>query len=215
LKRTLDVVLSALGLLALSPLMAAIAVLVKMEDGGPVFYCGTRIGRGGVPFRMLKLRTMVVNADRTGVLSTADNDPRLTRTGRLLRKSKLDELPQLINVLRGEMSLVGPRPEVPEYVNMFTEREREIFTVRPGITDWASLWDCDEGAVLANHSDPDRAYREFIRPTKLRLQLLYVADHSVLVDLQILGLTFLRLLGWKGLPARVQGVVERAPVAVI
>lgn len=210
-KRTLDIVLSAVGLVLLAPAMAAIAVAVKIQDGGPVLYRGLRAGRAGVPFGMLKFRTMVVGADRMGGPSAANDDPRLTGTGRFLRKAKLDELPQLINVLRGDMSLVGPRPEVPQYVELFTEREGEILTIRPGITDWASLWGCDEGTVLAHHSDPERAYRELIRPTKLRLQLLYVSERSLLVDFQILALTTLRLLGWKALPARVQGLVERAP----
>ncbi len=211
-KRALDITLSALGLLLLSPLMAAIALLVKLGDGGPAFYCAARIGRGGVPFGMLKFRTMVVNADRIGGPSTADHDPRLTRIGPLLRKTKLDELPQLINVLLGDMSLVGPRPEVAEYVELFSPEELSILNVRPGITDWGSLWNCDEGSVLADHNDPDRAYRELIRPTKLRLQLLYVSDHSLFVDLQILALTFLRFAGRKELPARVQGVVDGVPL---
>jgi lipopolysaccharide/colanic/teichoic acid biosynthesis glycosyltransferase len=137
---------------------------------------------------------MVVNADRIGGASTADDDTRITRIGRFLRKYKLDELPQLINVLLGQMSLVGPRPEVPEYVALFTEEEKAILSVRPGITDWASIWNHDEGALLAGAADPERAYLDKIRPEKIRLQLKYVREHSFWVDIGILFLTLSTLL---------------------
>ncbi len=190
-KRMMDIGLSCIGLALFSPLMLCCAFFIKREDGGPVFYKGLRIGRGGIPFRMYKFRTMVVNADKIGGPSTADDDPRITRVGKFLRKYKLDELPQLINVLKGDMSIVGPRPEVPYYVNMFTEEERKILSVRPGITDWASLWNPDEGSVLAGSKDPERTYMEEIRPTKIRLQLKYVEERSLLVDVKIIILTFL------------------------
>ena len=132
---------------------------------------------------------MVADAEKIGGPSTADDDPRITKPGRLLRKYKLDELPQLINVLRGEMSLVGPRPEVQHYVDMFTEEEKAILNVRPGITDWASLWNPDEGAILAGSPDPEKAYMEKIRPQKLKLQLKYVRKHSFWIDLKIILLT--------------------------
>jgi lipopolysaccharide/colanic/teichoic acid biosynthesis glycosyltransferase len=132
---------------------------------------------------------MVVNADRIGGPSTADDDARVTRIGRFLRKYKLDELPQLINVVLGQMSLVGPRPEVPEYVALFTDEEKAILTVRPGITDWASIWNHDEGALLAGAADPERVYLDKIRPEKLRQQLRYVSEHSFWIDLKILFLT--------------------------
>jgi len=159
-KRLFDIIFAIIGLVVLSPVFAIVAVLIKEEDGGPVFYRGIRIGRYGTPFRMFKFRTMVLNADKIGGPSTADDDPRITRIGKFLRKLKLDEIPQLINVLRGEMSFVGPRPEVPFYVNMFNEEEKKILTVKPGITDWASLWDCDEGAILAGSPDPEKTYME-------------------------------------------------------
>jgi lipopolysaccharide/colanic/teichoic acid biosynthesis glycosyltransferase len=193
-KRTFDAVCSLLGLAVLLLPLLLVAALTKIHDGGPVFYRGARIGRGGKPFRIFKFRTMVVNADTIGGPSTANGDTRVTGIGRFLRKYKLDELPQLINVLLGQMSLVGPRPEVPEYVALFTEEEKAILTVRPGITDWASIWNPDEGALLAGAADPERVYLEKIRPKKIRLQLKYVREHSLWVDLKILLLTLTTLL---------------------
>lgn len=194
IKRLFDIVFSIIGLLILSPLFLIIAILIKKEDGGPVFYRGVRVGRYGKPFKIFKFRTMVVDAEKIGGPSTADDDPRLTKIGKKLRKYKLDELPQLINVLKGEMSFVGPRPEVPYYVNMFTEEERAILTVRPGITDWASLWNPDEGAILAGSPDPEQTYMEKIRPTKLKLQLKYVKEANFLTDLKIIFFTVLTVL---------------------
>lgn len=149
---------------------------------------------------------MVVDAERLGGPSTADDDPRITRIGKLLRKYKLDELPQLINVLKGEMSLVGPRPEVPHYVNMYTDEERAILTVRPGLTDWASIWNPDEGAVLAGSPDPENTYMERIRPEKLRLQLKYVRERSFWNDIVILFLTLRALVAPRLAKARNQRV---------
>lgn len=194
LKRAFDLVASVSVLLLLLPLLFLIGVLVKLEDGGPIFYRGVRVGQYGRSFRIFKFRTMVVDAEKLGGPSTADDDPRITRIGKLLRKYKLDELPQLINVLKGEMSLVGPRPEVPQYVALFTLEERAILSVRPGITDWASLWNCDEAAVLAGSPDPERTYLEKIRPEKVRLQLEYVRNRSLWVDLTILAQTVLAIL---------------------
>jgi lipopolysaccharide/colanic/teichoic acid biosynthesis glycosyltransferase len=143
---------------------------------------------------MFKFRTMVVNADKIGGFSTANDDPRIMKVGKFLRKYKLDEIPQLINVLTGEMSIVGPRPEVPFYVNMFTEEEKKILTVIPGITDWASLWDSDEGAILAGSPDPEKTYMEKIRPQKLRLQLKYVRERSFWVDMSIIFQTAFKII---------------------
>jgi lipopolysaccharide/colanic/teichoic acid biosynthesis glycosyltransferase len=194
LKRLFDIVFSLLGLIVCAPVLLVLALRIKREDNGPVFYGGVRVGKGGNTFRMLKFRTMVLNADKIGGPSTADDDPRITRTGRFMRKTKLDELPQLINVFCGQMSFVGPRPEVPFYVNMFTSEERRILSVTPGITDWASLWDCDEGAILAGSPDPEKAYMEKIRPEKIRLQLAYVDKHSFSIDMKILFSTVLKVL---------------------
>ncbi len=189
LKRLFDTVFSFIGLVVFLPLMATIVILIRKEDGGPIFYRGIRIGRYGKLFKIFKFRTMVVNAEKLGGPSTADDDPRITKIGKFLRKYKLDELPQLINVLKGEMSFVGPRPEVQHYVDMFTEEEKAILNVCPGITDWASLWNPDEGAILKGSKDPEKAYMEKIRPEKLKLQLKYVREGSFRVDLKIILLT--------------------------
>ena len=189
LKRLFDIVFSTIGLMMFSPLLLVIAFLIKKEDGGPIFYRGVRVGRYGKSFNIFKFRTMVVNAEKIGGPSTADDDPRITRIGKFIRKYKLDEMPQLINVLKGEMSFVGPRPEVEHYVNMFTEGEKAILTVRPGITDWASLWNSDEGAILAGSPDPEKTYIEKIRPMKLKLQLKYVKERTFLTDFKIIFLT--------------------------
>ena len=147
------------------------------------------------------------NAEQIGGLSTAGDDLRITKIGKILRKYKLDELPQLIDVLKGKMSFVGPRPEVPFYVNMFTKEEREILNLRPGITDWASLWNSDEGAILAGSSDPEKTYREKIRPKKIKLQLKYVRNHSFWVDLKIILLTMKKLYPHL-LPPPLRGRIE-------
>jgi lipopolysaccharide/colanic/teichoic acid biosynthesis glycosyltransferase len=186
MKRIFDLISSGTGLILISPFLLAISILIKKADGGPVFYRGLRIGLHGQPFRIFKFRTMLVNAERMGGPSTADDDPRITRIGNKLRKHKLDELPQLMNVFLGDMSLVGPRPEVPHYVNMYTDEEKAILTVRPGITDWASLWNPDEGAILAESPDPEKTYMEKIRPEKIRLQLKYVRERCFWKDLIIL-----------------------------
>ncbi|MET0418432.1 MAG: sugar transferase [Actinoplanes sp.] len=194
-KRALDVAVAAAVLVVGAPLAAYAGWRIKREDGGPLLYRGERIGRGGRPFAMLKFRSMVVNAAALGGPSTADDDTRLTQTGRMLRRYKLDELPQFVNVLVGEMSLVGPRPQVASDVRRYDERERQLLTVRPGITDWASIVFRDEGAILAGHDDPDRAYDELIRPYKIELGLAYVRDRCLRTDLEILVLTALAVLG--------------------
>lgn len=201
MKRALDIIGATIALTLTSPVWIVVAALIKLHDKGPVLYRGSRVGRDGVPFRMFKFRTMVVDADRLGGASASDGDSRITSVGRRLRKMKLDEMPQLINVLRGEMSLVGPRPEVQQYVDMYTEEERGILSVRPGITDWASLWNSDEGALLAGSPDPERTYLDEIRPHKLRLQLAYVQQQSIQTDLRIIGHTIAAVLFRKTSPA--------------
>jgi lipopolysaccharide/colanic/teichoic acid biosynthesis glycosyltransferase len=186
MKRALDVLLAAAGLMVISPLLALLAIWVKVDSAGPVFYRGLRAGRFGKPFRMLKLRTMVANAEELGGAETPTDDPRITRAGAFLRQYKLDELPQLVNVLLGDMSVVGPRPEVLEEVSQYTAGEKEVLNVRPGITDWASLKFHHEGEILRGSSDLHRTYHEKIRPEKIRLQLHYVRNNSVLSDFKII-----------------------------
>lgn len=193
-KRAFDIVASTIGLIVLAPLLAVIAVLIRLDSPGPALYRSIRIGQYGRSFAMLKFRTMIPDAERIGGPSTANDDPRITRVGRLLRKMKLDEAPQLINVLRGEMSIVGPRPEVPQYAALLTEKEQAILSVRPGMTDWASIWNADEGAVLAGSPDVEQTYLRQIRPEKIRLQLEYVRRRSMRVDLQIIVDTAAALL---------------------
>jgi lipopolysaccharide/colanic/teichoic acid biosynthesis glycosyltransferase len=210
LKRAMDIFGSAIALLFLLPSLFAIAGLIWVCDGRPVFYRGIRIGRFGKPFRIFKFRTMIVNAERMGGSATADTDVRITRIGRALRKHKLDELPELINVLLGEMSLVGPRPELPEYVALLSGAEQLILTVRPGITDWATLWNADEGALLALTSDPEGAYLDFIRPEKVKLQLHYVRSQSVWTDLLILWRTVYAII-FKPTPPSFALLYSRGP----
>ena len=198
MKRLFDVLVASALLIILGPLLLVLGLVIKAGDGGTVLYCGPRVGLGGRPFRMFKFRTMIQHADILGGPSTADGDPRVTPIGRWLRKYKLDELPQLLNVCCGDMSLVGPRPEVQQYVDLYTEEERVILTVRPGLTDWASLWNIDEGAVLKGSSDPEKVYLETIRPVKVRLQLAYVRRRNFMTDLQILFRTVIALVRGKG-----------------
>ena len=204
MKRVFDIICSGLGLVILSPVFFVIAWRIHREDGGPVFYRGERVGLQDLIFRIFKFRTMVVNAEKLGGPSTPDDDPRINRIGRKLRKHKLDELPQLFNVFLGDMSLVGPRPEVRRYTEMFTPEERAILSVRPGITDWASIWNPDEGSILAGAADPETAYLELIRPTKVKLQLKYVREQSVATDLRILWETMMVLVNPRAKMAAVQ-----------
>ncbi len=193
-KRLFDIVASAAGLILFSPLLLAIAAWIKHDSPGPVFYRGRRAGRDGVPFGIFKIRSMVVDADRIGGPSTSGDDPRVTRSGRFVRRGKLDELSQLINVLRGEMSLVGPRPEVVDKAARFDAEARKTLAVRPGITDWASIWNSDEGGVLAGAPDPDAMYEKVIFPTKLKLQLYYLDTRGFWGDLKIILYTAMRIV---------------------
>jgi lipopolysaccharide/colanic/teichoic acid biosynthesis glycosyltransferase len=199
-KRFLDVFVSVIGLVLLAPTLLLIALMVKLGSPGPALYRGIRVGLGGKLFAMLKFRTMVVNAESLGGSATAADDQRLTTIGKFLRRYKFDELPQLLNVLAGDMSLVGPRPEVQKYVNLYSPEEKAILTVRPGITDWASIWNSNEAAVLEGSHDPEQSYEELIRPIKLTLQLLYVRNHSLLVDLKIIFHTGLKLINEDWVP---------------
>jgi lipopolysaccharide/colanic/teichoic acid biosynthesis glycosyltransferase len=164
-----------------------------LHDGGSVFYMAPRVGLHGRIFRMYKFRTMIVNADKMGPSSTANDDARLTNIGKFLRKYKLDELPQLINVFKGEMSFVGPRPQVEWVVKLYTDEEKKVLSVRPGITDYASILFHNEGEILAGSPDPDKTYFEKIHPEKMRLALKYVESKSLLVDFKIILQTLLSI----------------------
>lgn len=189
-RRLLDVTCSVVGLLFLFPIFIIIGILVKLDSKGPVFYRAERVGRYGERFEMLKFRSMDVDADKVGALITPDGDPRVTRVGVFLRKFKFDELPQLINVVKGEMSLVGPRPEAALYFDYYTPYEKqEILSVRPGMTDYGSLRFHNEGRLLAGSADPIKTYLEQIRDKKVRAQLDYIRDQSLLLDIKIILLT--------------------------
>lgn len=195
LKRLFDVVFSFIGIIVLLPLFVCVAILLKIDSKGPVFYGGKRVGKSGVLFKMYKFRTMRSDADKmSGGPSCADDDPRITKFGLLLRKYKINELPQLLNVLKGDMSFVGPRPEVKSEVDTYSEEEKRIISVKPGITDYASLEFNDEGEILKGAADPHQAYIEKIRPGKLKLALKYVDERSFWVDMRILVNTFLVIL---------------------
>ena len=192
-KRAFDVVASALGLLLLAPLLVVLVLLVR-ADGGPAFFRQERIGRHGRSFRIWKFRTMVPDADRLGPHLTVGADRRITRLGGWLRRTKLDELPQLINVLAGEMSLVGPRPEVPRYVALYDVGQRRVLDLVPGITDPASIRYHDESRVLASSSDPERLYVERLMPEKIRLNLAYAEGRGVVRDAGIIFATLRRIV---------------------
>ncbi len=193
MKRLFDIIFSFFGLVIFSLLFLIIAVLIKKNSKGPVFYRGERVGKHGKLFRIYKFRTMVPEAEKLGGPSTAGDDPRLIKIGNFLKKYQLDELPQLINVFKGEMSLVGPRPEVKMYVDIFTEQEKIILSVMPGMTDFASLWNFHEGEILKGSPDPEKAYLEKIRPKKIQLQLKYIKEQSFWVDLKIIFQTIIKI----------------------
>jgi lipopolysaccharide/colanic/teichoic acid biosynthesis glycosyltransferase len=204
LKRLFDILISLTGLIVFSPLLLFIAIWIKRDSPGPVFYRGRRAGRHNKPFGIFKFRSMITNADKIGGPSTSGDDPRVTRSGRFIRRFKLDEVSQLINVLRGDMSLVGPRPEVVDKAAELTGEFAEITELRPGITDWASIWNADEGGVLAGAPDPDEAYEKVIRPTKLKLQLYYCHTRNLWVDLKLIVYTGLKIARKNWVPAELK-----------
>lgn len=177
--RTLDFIFALLGLVVLSPLFVVLYVMIRIESSGGGFYSQQRVGRDGVPFRLYKFRSMRTGSDSKGLITVGERDSRITRTGLFIRKYKLDELPQLWNVLVGDMSLVGPRPEVEKYTRLYTPEQRRVLSVRPGITDWASIEYVDENRILGTAADPDRAYVEQIMPDKIALNMRYINHHTV------------------------------------
>ena len=190
MKRLFDITASGLGLLVLSPLFLVLAVWIKLDSPGPVFYRQVRVGRGNKDFRLFKFRSMRVGSDKKGLITVGGHDPRVTRSGYYIRKYKLDELPQLINVFIGDMSLVGPRPEVRKYVDLYTTEQLHVLDVRPGITDMASIRYRNENELLEQAADPEQYYRDIVMQDKLRINLEYVADHSFIKDLKIIFMTF-------------------------
>lgn len=186
LKRAMDIVISGGALAVLWPVLLLIAVAIKIDDPGPVFYRQVRVGKDGREFRIFKFRTMVVDADKKGLQITVGRDNRITRMGRLLRKTKLDELAQLLNVFVGEMSFVGPRPEVPKYVNMYTPYQRQVLLVRPGITDYASIAYRNENDMLEGAEDPEKMYIDVIMPDKIELNMKYLHEISPLADIRLI-----------------------------
>ena len=210
IKRTFDVVVSALGLIVLSPVFAVVAAIIKLDSPGPVFFRQTRVGRGGRPFRIYKFRSMVANGERAGTALTVRADPRITRVGQFLRRSKLDELAQLVNVLVGDMSIVGPRPEVPEFMQFYTPDQRAIVSaMRPGITDYAAILFRDESSLLDGERDPVDVYRRVIMPAKFACYERYSREIGVLNDLRIIAATTLvlvvgRVPHWLGIEHRLK-----------
>jgi lipopolysaccharide/colanic/teichoic acid biosynthesis glycosyltransferase len=194
MKRLFDILVSGFGLLFASPVLLTFMLLIWLQDRHSPFYVASRMGKGMKPFRMVKLRSMVVNADSSGVDSTSAEDKRITWVGALIRGYKLDELSQLWNVFTGDMSMVGPRPNVERETCLYTDEERHLLDVRPGITDFASIVFSDEGDILAGSDDPDLKYNQVIRPWKSRLGLLYVRNRTLWIDLRIILLTALAIV---------------------
>jgi len=191
--RFFDILFSSLGLIILSPLFLILAVWIKLDSKGPIFYKQLRVGKNDRDFYLLKFRTMVVDADKNGLITVGERDPRVTRAGYFFRKYKLDELPQLVNVLQGNMSLVGPRPEVRKYVEMYTPEQRKVLSVKPGLTDYASILYIDENKVLAKSDDPERTYIDIIIPEKIRYNIKYIEHQSVKEYFKIIFLTISRI----------------------
>lgn len=193
-KRTFDIVASGLGLMVLSPLFLVLSAWIKLDSKGPAFYCQSRVGRHNRDFKLLKFRSMRPNADKGTLITIGDRDPRITRSGFFIRKYKLDELPQLINVFCGQMSLVGPRPEVRKYVDMYTPQQMKVLSVRPGITSLASIRYRNENQILAASDDPLRTYVEKVMPDKLNIDLEYVEKASLWTDLKLIFSTLWEII---------------------
>lgn len=192
--RFFDILFSGLGLLVLSPLFLVLYVLIRIESRGGGFYSQERTGKDGVPFRLYKFRSMRRDADKGRLITIGGHDPRITRMGYFIRKYKLDELPQLWNVFTGDMSLVGPRPEVGKYTDLYTEEQRKVLSVRPGITDWASIEYVDENEILEYAEDPDKTYVEQIMPDKIRYNMRWIDRQGIVEYFKIIFCTFFRIL---------------------
>jgi lipopolysaccharide/colanic/teichoic acid biosynthesis glycosyltransferase len=209
MKRLLDIVVSFFGLVLFSPLLFVLCGLVWLQDRHSPFYIPNRMGRGEKLYRMFKLRSMVIRADTNKVDSTANNDPRITAVGRFIRRIKFDEFPQLWNVLKGDMSLVGPRPNVQRETDLYTAVEKRLLSVRPGITDISSIVFSDEGSILEGKSDPDLVYNQIIRPYKSRLGLLYIANAGVMLDVKLILLTLLSAVNRRAALDKISTIVRQ------
>ena len=192
--RLFDIVLSLLGLLFLLPIFVILAVWIKFDSQGSIFFRQIRVGKDGRDFRIYKFRTMIVNAEKMGIITIGERDPRITNSGYFLRKYKLDELPQLINVLKGEMSFVGPRPEVRKYVEMYNQEQLKILTVKPGITDYASIEYINEDEILGKSFNPEKTYIEEIMPQKIKYNMKYINNKTVIEYFKIIFLTIIKII---------------------
>ena len=192
--RFFDFILSLIGLVVLAPIFIMLAIWIKIDSKGPVFYKQVRVGQNGIDFGLFKFRSMVVDADKKGLITVGGRDPRITRSGYFIRKYKLDELPQLINVLVGDMSLVGPRPEVRKYVDLYTNKQQKVLSVKPGITDYASIEYMDENEILGKSNDPEKTYIEEIMPEKIKYNMKYIQNKNVSEYFKIIFLTLLKIV---------------------
>ena len=196
MKRIFDIIVSIIILLLFLPFGIVISLFIAIESPGGIFYKQKRVGRKGMEFDLYKFRSMRPDSDRQGKLTIGDRDPRITRAGYFIRKFKLDEFPQFFNVLKGDMSIVGPRPEVREYVDLYTEEERNILKVRPGITDYASIEYFEEAKLLSQSEDPRTTYVQEVMPAKIRLNQKYIENPTLWQDLKIMGMTFRKMIGF-------------------
>ena len=192
--RFFDFILSLVGLVVLAPIFIVLAIWIKIDSKGPVFYKQVRVGQNSIDFGLFKFRSMVVDADKKGLITVGGRDPRITRSGYFIRKYKLDELPQLINVLVGDMSLVGPRPEVRKYVELYTDEQQKVLSAKPGITDYASIEYMDENEILGKSSDPEKTYIEEIMPEKIKYNMKYISNKSLFEYFKIILLTVLKIV---------------------
>jgi len=194
IKRIFDFVASLIGIIIISPILTIVAICIKLDSKGKVLFLQKRVGKNGMPFNIYKFRTMVSDAEKLGKQITIGKDSRITRVGAFLRKYKIDELPQLFNVLKGDMSLVGPRPEVPKYVDLYTEEERKVLEVRPGITDLASLRYSDENEILGKVENPEEYYINVIMKDKLKLNLEYIEKSNIIFDIYLIIKTIIKCI---------------------
>ncbi|WP_275045313.1 sugar transferase [Haemophilus haemolyticus] len=192
--RFFDFILSLVGLVVLAPIFIILAIWIKIDSKGPVFYKQVRVGQNSIDFALFKFRSMVVDADKKGLITVGGRDPRITRSGYFIRKYKLDELPQLINILLGDMSLVGPRPEVRKYVELYTDEQQKVLSVKPGITDYASIEYMDENEILGKSNDPEKTYIEEIMPEKIKYNMKYIQNKNLFEYFKIILLTVLKIV---------------------